>query len=632
MNQRMFKSTIRLFNSVILTNNDRKVDYDKYIKLVRKTIKYGFVISPNISTMSDDKLSLVLESIKNIYGLTPLQMNNAFHKSWKKIYDSDLIDLYIEQFCHYITTYGFRSLGIENDYVFIPDEYLEVPKIKDTKLLVIRDITIEEFNKRMKNLVSSGIAMKESSLDDIVYLWEISNCTINDVKNRELKARIHKEYDTIPSDPVEFLRYCVYETTGSSLLIKNNKTIYKIKSSSKEFFLKNIKLFEEKFGLISLAMIFNRFKPIFLAFKNEETKYYINKISKLSKKYHLPMKRDYLNDITKMLFNHEKIYTSEFIEHVKKANSFRLIRLYNVLTYYNKFDDYVLYKIRNGKSFVKEMNKTLVRDEFFETLINIIKDEISDRISKNLQDKKVYCPKNISYALPTSEKMFIGNIPNGTKLKVDGSITFGIHWYNTDETIDLDLSLLNFSEKFGWDGQYKSENVLFSGDMTDAPKPLGATELFRIGGYFDSEYDEDKIYLVNLNYFNYYVRNSSPVDYKILIAKDDSELDKNHMIDPNKILMKVNSYIDKKRNVIGIVKCVDYEKTFIFNNFSIENVISSSNSKYSNQALQYLINESDNKLMFNDIINHDVTKENCDIDISPEILTKDFFINILRKE
>ena len=58
----------------------------------------------------------------------------------------------------------------------------------------------------------------------------------------------------------------------------------------------------------------------------------------------------------------------------------------------------------------------------------------------------------------------------------------GVHWEDVKRnTIDLDLSLINCHEgKIGWNASYRSteKSVLFSGDITSAPKPKGASEFF----------------------------------------------------------------------------------------------------------------------------------------------------------
>ena len=82
-----------------------------------------------------------------------------------------------------------------------------------------------------------------------------------------------------------------------------------------------------------------------------------------------------------------------------------------------------------------------------------------------------------------------------------------------DDRVDLDLSTMSASGKVGWDADYRRENTLFSGDLTSAPRPNGASELF----YIKSGKTDDKLMLVN--YFNY--QKDAEVDAKIMIGHDD---------------------------------------------------------------------------------------------------------------
>ena len=98
--------------------------------------------------------------------------------------------------------------------------------------------------------------------------------------------------------------------------------------------------------------------------------------------------------------------------------------------------------------------------------------------------KRIYIPNNIQYTLPATEKQFTDNLPSGSWVSVPKDIIFGIHWEDVNNNrIDLDLSLINCEHgKIGWDCSYRTDtgDVLFSGDMTDAPGDNGASELFYI--------------------------------------------------------------------------------------------------------------------------------------------------------
>jgi hypothetical protein len=82
--------------------------------------------------------------------------------------------------------------------------------------------------------------------------------------------------------------------------------------------------------------------------------------------------------------------------------------------------------------------------------------------------------------------------PSWSYVTVPKDMIFGVHWTDVSNQnsqsrlnhcrIDLDLSLVAENEKFGWDAMYRSGDgdIMFSGDMTSAPAPNGATELFYI--------------------------------------------------------------------------------------------------------------------------------------------------------
>ena len=122
------KSTIRLFKAVPITVKGKK-KADK--ALLEKTIKKGFIFAPEvISNYSTDELNALIKTVSDEIGLTKEQLNNAFHKSWKKIKEASIEQLVIEQLIHYFTTYGYEALGVyDKSTVFIPKEKLEIQKI-----------------------------------------------------------------------------------------------------------------------------------------------------------------------------------------------------------------------------------------------------------------------------------------------------------------------------------------------------------------------------------------------------------------------------------------------------------------------------------------------------------------------
>ena len=134
----------------------------------------------------------------------------------------------------------------------------------------------------------------------------------------------------------------------------------------------------------------------------------------------------------------------------------------------------------------------------------------------------------------------------------------------SEERVDLDLKQMNKSEIFGWDASYRSKsgNILFSGDVTDAPNPNGATELF----YVDKNYGYGA-FLITLNMFT---GNSQDVPFEFVIAKGDgTNVRKNYVINPNNILEKIDMTIKKseRQMVVGFISIGETIK-FYFNDFS----------------------------------------------------------------
>jgi hypothetical protein len=632
------KSTIRLFKSVPITKKGKRKTPKP---ILEETIKRGFVFSPEVVyNYSDTELVELIKTIQNEFGLTAEQMNNSFHKSWKKVKTASIEQLVIEQIIHYITTYGYETLGIySDDTVFIPEEKLEIPKlnVKGFNFVVIRGYTKEELKEKLLSLLQTGIALSDETKKDIVDVClfvEINNKEIASIRNKEVRCVLYDFLDVIPEDPTEFLRYAIYKSTNKTLLIKNKKIIEEIKSKENE----NVDVlalfykYKNKYGFEKLSQIFYRFKPLFLAFKtNTQMKHYINKIRKLAKKNHKPMKPDYLNDVTSMIKHGVKINKDELKEELEKVNTFRKIRLAYALKYRTKDVDSILYKIRNGKGYATDFNfepKDSARDVLKTVLSSIVED-----VAVNVKGKKIYIPENIVYAIPATEKQFTGNLPSGTYVTIPKDIIVGIHWEDVDlNRIDLDLSLISTSKgKFGWNSYYRSEggDILFSGDMTSAPKPNGASEL-----YYIKRQTKD-YFIMMVNYFNY--DESIEVPLKIMVAKEEvKNFSYNYTVNPNNIICIAKTKINKKQRILGLLVTTTENSRFYFSEVDMGNSIVSSDKKYMVQSRDYLFNFYEGSISLNELLTKAGAKlvddkEDCDIDLSPENLEKDKIINLLKK-
>ncbi len=570
--------TLKLFNAVLHKDTNSK----PFIS------KEGFIISSGAIWSKDEIVRHLLNE-----KLSGNDLNKTFHKSWKTIQESSRFELLQHQILHYISTYGSDF----KDEVYIPSEVLDLEGTT-LKYKVINSYTREEFIDKALGLLKSGIALKEETVNDLISLLvdELDYRFTGDegIKNKEAIVKIAELYNVFPKNNVEFFRYIIYRTTGETLLIKNDNLISKIKSSnfnpSQQF---------KDFGLDNLSEIFNRFKPLFLGFKDRCPKT-INKLSKLSKKNHKPLVQNPLNNVTSIKLEESDLHWLE------NATIFSLFKALQALHSRIYGQNTFMYRIRNGKSWLREKQ---TNTENLEHNFNLIMDFMKSKYSLN--GKSFYLPSDVKYALPTSEKMFVGNIPTGTKFLGD-NLAVGIYWENEWGATDLDLSAINIDGKVGWNSSYnQNNNLLYSGDITSAPN--GAVEYL---------YAKDNVptSLVRNNVF----RGNDNCDYKIVIGKGDN-IDRNYMMNPSKLFAEVKCQSVQKQTILGIFSTGE----FTILNFGEGHLrVSTGNSEKPIEALMY---QWSNPLTFNWMVSElggivKDTEKDVDYNFSLDNLQKDSFL------
>jgi len=637
------KATIKLFRAVEIKDK-YKTRLNK--RLLPKTVRSGFIFAPEvIGNYSEEELDDLFEIVDKEIGLSAEQMNTSFHKSWNKVKEASIEQLVLEQLVHYITTYGFEHAGLyDKDSVYIPNEILEVPELEDgIRLRVIKGYTKEELKDKLLSLIGSGIALKEDTVNDILEVAVqigINEEDIDQIKNKEIKVALYDRLGLFPENPIEFLRYVVYKTIGKTLLIKDNDTITAIKEADIG---KNSDLFFEyinKYGLEKLAQVFFRFKPIFLAFKTDNKireSGIINRIRKLANIYHKPMPEDFLNEITSKIAKKEEIDINKLNKELDRVNIFRKIRLAYALKYRTLETESILYRLRNGKGYAKPFSytgsKTVVNN-----ILNLILNSISNDIAKNVKGKKIYIPDNMIYALPATEKQFTGEFPSGSYISIPKDMVMGIFWKNVKKDgirhrIDLDLSIINATDKFGWDADYRSptREILFSGDITDPPKK-GATELF-----FIAKQSLD-FYIVFVNYYNFLENSGIEVPMQILIAQEeikDKKAARNYTVNPNNVIATANTSINKSQKLLGfLVTTTGGSKFYFAETYLGKTITADSTCELVKHGRQFLFDFYRNTINLNDMLcdaEAEIVedREEADIDLSPENLEKDTIINLI---
>lgn len=504
--------------------------------------QHGFLVITEGGAVVQPIPTDLFELINTYHGTDTYALNQTFHKSFKTMAEGDIFELIEQQLLNYFSTYGLEAFGMTAAN-YVPEEALNMPfPAPNRKLVIIRTANNGTIFDAIDNFAKNVAAPSPRMVAEFGELLEFVSVDTDQIKSFELRVMKHTKDGTVPTEPTEFLRYLVYRTTGQTLVIKNSNLISAIKNRVGSY---NYGMLEDnqveglfaEADLTSLASIFFRYKPIFLAFK----KYpgcapYINRIRRLAEKYHKPLSDVNVRNFTTLVREYRM---DDVLSVLSRASNRELIKLGNAIgarLLQNQGESIPgVYSIRNGRTFVRADGlKGIPTKDYAHTfhVLELISDELVQRLSPSLKGKIFVIPDGISYSAPFSEKQFIGNIPWGTQLigLPEGAFTAGIQWFNQDsKRIDIDLHLNSATTHYGWCGGWRDgTEVIYSGDQTNAPLPKGAAEAF----FFNPAQDEAFILGANLY--------SGPevVDYKMFISRQPVEAyARDYTFDPNEAVM-----------------------------------------------------------------------------------------------
>ena len=365
----------------------------------------------------------------------------------------------------------------------------------------------------------------------------------------------------------------------------------------------------KQFGLEKLAAIFNRFKTLFLAYKSICPKT-INRISKLSKKYHVPMVSNPLNMVTSMAL------TGNDTHWLENATPFALFKALHACKSRMKDREAFVYKVRNGKSWTTKGGKqNKVVKQNFDFILKFMKTKF------DMTGTKFYLPEDVKFGLPTSEKMYVGNIPTGTRF-YGKKLAVGIYWEDEWGANDLDLSAINIGGKIGWNADYSKGDLSHSGDITSAPN--GAVEYLHAG----KDLSAPSIVMNNV------YSGVHDAGYKIVIGKG-SNVNRDYMMDPNKVFVDIKTESVQKQTVLGMIIPKKDKQCFVLLNFGAGSANVSGYGETTDLATKALTEEWFEPFSFNKLIKElgaevvDV-KEDADHDFSLDSLEKDSFITLFK--
>lgn len=442
--------------------------WDSYTNPVRKSLNQGIIFIDNGTVrcgIDNDIEKLAIE----LFGVSNLQWQKTLHTDMEKVMYGDMYELLLDQLIHYFSVYH-----IDENIFAIPVEKIwadiNVKPSIDT-FTIIRVVNIDTAKEMVKEYLSNIISPKAEDMADIKTLIQFVSINPNQVKSFEIKILIYDTLGIIPNDPVDFIRYAVYKSTGKPVIVKNKETFSAIKHSkinfSRWFIMSNIPL--EKF-----AEVFYRYKMLFLAIKQADNKSSatINKIRRLAKHYHIPAEKNTIQNVSLLCKEGNYSIARKIL---KNCSMRQLVKIYN-FAMADDFNNGEYYRIRNGKGYVKENPSN--RNPYLKFIVSSI---LKDRLVDAFSGKVFYIPENLNYVVPTTEKQFFGVIPYGTFIETNNSgSSVAIYWENDTTRVDLDLHLSSLEGNLGWNTAYRGDGIAYSGDIISASN--GAVE----GYYFSN--------------------------------------------------------------------------------------------------------------------------------------------------
>ena len=580
----MSKSSLKLFSAV--PASDKNQDDFHFFS------QYGVVVDGSAL----HELDTVGEYLRE-EELSGNQLNQTFHKSWQKVAQASPAQLMIEQVVHYLSTYGLAAIGLySDDTIYIPGEALDVPV--SIPLKVIKGLPAEQLRDRALSMLQSGTALEQETIEDLLAVLDECGYRFTGeemVKNKEAQAIIADRTGVLPRGD-DLLRYLVYKSTGSTLLIKNEATFAAIQESG-------ITLPELKGSdLVALAQSFNRYKPIWLSFKKADraNASLINKIAKLSIQHHRPLPKDVLSNLTNTEYS-----KAEVEDAIANADTSRLVRAINAVRFYQQDPENRFYSIRNGKGWAQR--KSISQET--RDLLSWYEEQLREALQGRVRVSDVFLPDHVDYAVPTSEKQYVGNIPAGTQVSISQSeehFLVGIYWEGSQ--VDLDLRADSVEGSIGWNADYRNQGrtLMFSGDITSAPN--GAAEWVYAQAI-------DAVYLIKVNLF------SGPIEHPFqIIAGYGSDIEKNHMADPNKVLFQADAQMTQREMTIGVLEPTEAGVNFYLCGQGTGEKRVGGGGMLSDIIRLSLVNQYRTKLRLSELV---TVREDSTLDLSPDKLDKD---------
>ena len=426
---------LALFNCLVIEDDTTKG------KLYTKLAKNGVVLDFKPDHTQKD-------AIKQVY--PPLPLRTFF--SYEERTEGDLVQLLVKQLLHYYEVYGLNQPGA---FTVLSDEGKKIISMRH-----IMGITKSELGDKVRTLLYSNAPIDDlAPLKRIIQAFDIKY-NINSIQNNEARVLLWDEYQNAFESGDDVVRYICYLATENTMLIKSPDVLEKVRAT----YYPPV-LFEKH--IYPLSQVFNRHKKVIMSAKRDDNKTFINRISRLSKMTHVPVRESIAKTFIHKAFKRE--VGADVLDKIHLRDKFKYL---NLLSYKKCKHSHNIYRIRNGKVWHKPVDKHYPLPEI-ERIEGWVLESIKKDLS-HLEGKVVLLDPVVDYGLPTSRKQVLGNLPVGTTITIDkGKVAVGVHWKNEDGARDLDLSAIDYTNgnRIGWGtwAGFEGSDVIFSGDVTDAP-------------------------------------------------------------------------------------------------------------------------------------------------------------------
>lgn len=533
----MLPDLIKLFNCVAVGPDDRLFDPDMVNKLAARC---GYLVHPAACTAN------VVEFLQGRVD----NYNTTFYKSWADVDSLQEAEMRVLQLLHYLSTYGTDYMG----RVFTMNDFPEEMRFADFKVLM--PCTERELFNRIMVMLGSGLAMNGETLDLIVRQavaysdkngWAID---ASDIANREARAKYYIERGVMPPEPFEIMRILMYAARGNTVIINSRRTFAGIAQNIGEV-RRVFDAFEDT-HLRSLATVFYRYRRIFLFIRRCSLKAEagcscvekINRIRRLARKLHKPLEKGVLQNILDPAFS-----DAEINDALQRTDSpFALVRILNYLNSMESDAPVRVIVIRNGRVWIqRRTEKQRVSTERIEEVRGLVSGRLTELFGVKARradgsPKTVRFPERLELAAPVSEKMFVGSLPYGSRYTLGEGSYVGVYWRNEWGTRDFDLWIVGADgERIGWSDMHKTQDILFSGDMTNADPE--ATEIM----YCRGAWPDCTVRVVRYN-------GDEGSRFRLFFGIDEIvELPKSYMVDPDTIRLNEDLVSDRREMTVATV-------------------------------------------------------------------------------